>query len=45
MHRVHGMHGEMSNLIRFWPGNLMRRGHMGDLGMVRRIIMKWIFKK
>jgi hypothetical protein len=29
----------------FWWGNLKERDHLEDLGIDRRIILKWIFKK
>jgi len=29
----------------FWWGNLRERNHFEDLGLDRRIILKWIFKK
>jgi len=28
----------------FWWGNLRERGHMEDLGVDRRLILKWIFR-
>jgi hypothetical protein len=28
-----------------WCGNLRKRGPWGDLGVDRRIILKWIFRK
>jgi hypothetical protein len=30
---------------RFWWGNLREGDHLGDPGVDRRIILKWIFKK
>jgi hypothetical protein len=29
----------------FWWGNLREGHHLGDPGVYRRIILKWIFKK
>jgi hypothetical protein len=29
----------------FWLGNLMERDHLGDPGVDRRIILRWIFMK
>ena len=29
----------------FWLGNLRVRDHLGDLGIDRRIILRWIFRK
>jgi hypothetical protein len=29
----------------FWWGKLRERGHRGDPGVDRRIIIRWIFKK
>jgi len=29
----------------FWSGNLRERDHLGDLGVVGRILLKWIFGK
>ena len=29
----------------FWWGNLRERDHVGDPGVDRRIILRWIFKK
>ena len=29
----------------FWCGYLKERGHLEDLGVDARIILKWIFKK
>ena len=29
----------------FWCGNLRERGHLIDLGMGGRVILKWIYKK
>jgi hypothetical protein len=28
-----------------WRGYLKKRDHLGDPGVVRRIILRWIFKK
>jgi hypothetical protein len=29
----------------FWWGNLTERDHLEDLGVDRKMILKWIFKK
>ena len=29
----------------FWWGNLKKRDHLGDPGVDRRIILKWIIRK
>jgi hypothetical protein len=29
----------------FWLGNLRKRDHLGDTGVDRRIILRWIFRK
>jgi hypothetical protein len=29
----------------FWWGNVRERDHLEDPGVVRRIILKWIFKQ
>jgi len=29
----------------FWWGNLKERNHLGDPGIVGRIILRWIFRK
>ena len=29
----------------FWLGNLRERDHLGDPGVDRRIILRWIFRK
>jgi len=29
----------------FWWGNLRERGHLGDTGVNRRIILRWMFRK
>ena len=29
----------------FWWGDLKERDHLEDLGVDRRIVLKWIFKK
>jgi hypothetical protein len=29
----------------FWWGNLRERDHLGDPGVDRRIILRWIFRK
>jgi hypothetical protein len=29
----------------FWWGNLRERDHLGDPGIDRRIILRWIFRK
>jgi hypothetical protein len=29
----------------FWWGNLRERDRLGDLGVYRRIILRWIFRK
>jgi hypothetical protein len=28
----------------FWWGNLRQRGHLGDVGIVGRIILRWIWE-
>jgi hypothetical protein len=35
----------MRSARRVLVGNLMERGHLEDLGVNARIILKWIFKK
>jgi hypothetical protein len=42
MHHVWGR-GEAST--GFWWGNLRERDHVGDPGIDRRIILRWIFRK
>jgi hypothetical protein len=37
--------GERRGCTWFWWGNLKERGHLGDLGVNWRIILKWIFRK
>jgi hypothetical protein len=37
--------GEERGHIGFWWGDLRERDHLGDQGVDRRIILKWIFKK
>jgi hypothetical protein len=29
----------------FWWGNLRKRGHLEDIGVDGRIILRWIFRK
>jgi hypothetical protein len=29
----------------FWRGNLRERGNLGNIGLDRRIILRWIFRK
>jgi hypothetical protein len=29
----------------FWSGNLRERGHLGDISLDRKIILRWIFRK
>jgi hypothetical protein len=37
--------GDKRVAYRFWWGNPMEGDHLGDPGVDRRIILKWIFKK
>jgi hypothetical protein len=36
--------GEMKMHTKFWSGNLKGRHHLEDLGVDRRIVLKWILK-
>jgi hypothetical protein len=36
---------EMRNVQKFWSKNLKGRDHSEDLGVDRRIIEEWIFRK
>jgi len=29
----------------FWWGDLKEKGHLGDSGVYRRIMLRWIFRK
>jgi hypothetical protein len=29
----------------FWWGNLMENDHLGETGIVKKIILRWIFRK
>jgi hypothetical protein len=31
--------------IGFWWGDLMERDHLEDLGVDKRLVLKWIFRK
>jgi len=37
--------GETRGVYRVWWGNLRERAHLGDPGIVGRIILRWIFRK
>jgi len=37
--------GEERRIQGFWWGNLKGRDHLGDPGVDRRIILRWIFRK
>jgi hypothetical protein len=37
--------GDSRSVYRFWWGDLRKRGHLEDLEIDGRIILKWIFKK
>ena len=37
--------GERRGVYRVLVGNLKERGHLGDPGVDRRIILRWIFRK
>jgi hypothetical protein len=37
--------GESRGAYRILVGNLRERDHLEDLGMERKVILKWIFKK
>jgi len=38
-------YGERRGIYRFWVGKSEKRDHMGDPGVVVRIIFRWIFRK
>jgi hypothetical protein len=40
---AYGWRGEV--YTGFWWRNLMERSHLEDLGVDRRIILRWIFRK
>jgi len=37
--------GEERHIHGVWWGNLREREHLGDPGVDRRIILRWIFRK
>ena len=37
--------GEERHIQVFWWGNLRERYHLGDPGVDRKIILRWIFRK
>ena len=37
--------GEERHIQDFWCGNEREREHLGDRGVDRRIILRWIFRK
>ena len=38
-------YGERRGVTGFWWGNLRERNHLGDPGVDRKIILRWIFRK
>jgi hypothetical protein len=40
-----GVWGRKEAYTGFWWGNLRERDHLGDQGLDRRIILRWIFRK
>jgi hypothetical protein len=39
------MHGGKEKCIVFWCRNLKEREHLEDIGLDRRIILKWVLKQ
>ena len=37
--------GERRGVYRVWWGSMKERDHLGDPGLHRRIILRWIFRK
>jgi hypothetical protein len=43
--RAYSTYGEGEVYTGFWWGNLKERDDLKDTGVIRRIILNWIFKK